>query len=49
MVMAIMLFIIISQASLAVVAEENTSRNVSFQLQRGPGIFGVIGVQWNVS
>ena len=30
-----------------IVAEENST--VRFQLQRGPGIFGVIGVMWEVS
>ena len=35
------------QASLSVVAEE-TVQAVSFQVQRGPGIFGTIGVMWEV-
>ena len=30
-----------------VVAKENAT--ISFQIQRGPGIFGEIGVMWEVS
>ena len=29
------------------IAEEN-SGNITFQVERGPGIFGVIGVMWQV-
>lgn len=31
------------------VEENTTSRDVRFQVQRGPGIFGMIGVMWQVS
>ena len=38
------------QASLSVTAEETaTTTGVSFQVLRGPGTFGTIGVTWEVS